>query len=62
MCHHNVGRNSATHDYNPAFSNKEISESLENVLVVLVTRKVVIANMEIQELERSEKGINGRIW
>lgn len=62
MCHHNVGCNPATHDYDPAFSNKKISESLEYVLVVLVTCKVVIANMEIQELERLEKGINGRIW
>jgi hypothetical protein len=59
MCHHNVGRDSATHDYNTTFSNEEIPESLEDVLVVLVTSKVVVTNMEVQEFERLEKGING---
>jgi hypothetical protein len=51
MGHHNVGRNSATHDNNTALSTKKISKLFVDVFVILVTSKVIIANVEIKKLK-----------
>jgi hypothetical protein len=46
-------------DNNTSLSEKQISESLEDVFPVLVTCQIVVANVEIQEFEGLKQTING---
>jgi len=48
----NIRGDSKTQNYNAVLSKKEVAKPFEDMLPILVARKIIIANVKVQKFKR----------